>query len=63
VSRSKKVKVLTHRPKRIETPDVPKLSERVETTPPTMEAIPIVPTGVTQYLAREPELVTEKVPE
>jgi hypothetical protein len=28
-----------------------------------MESIPIVPTGVTAYLAREPELVTEKVPE
>jgi hypothetical protein len=33
VSRSKKIKVLTHRPRRIETTDVPKLSERVETTP------------------------------
>ena len=29
VSRSKKVKVLTHRPRCIETTDVPKLSERV----------------------------------
>jgi hypothetical protein len=33
VSRSKKIKVLTRRPSRIETADVPKLSERVETTP------------------------------
>jgi hypothetical protein len=33
VSRSKKIKVLTRRPKRIETADVPKLSEMVETTP------------------------------
>jgi hypothetical protein len=33
VSRSKKIKVLTRRPRRIETADVPKLSERVETTP------------------------------
>jgi hypothetical protein len=33
VSRSKKIKVLTRRPRRIETIDVPKLSERVETTP------------------------------
>jgi hypothetical protein len=33
VSRSKKIKVLTRRPRRIETTDVPKLSERVETTP------------------------------
>ena len=29
VSRSKKVKVLTHQPRRIETADVPRLSERV----------------------------------
>jgi hypothetical protein len=54
---------LTRRPSRIETADVPKLSEKVETTPPAMEAIPIVPTGVTADLAREPEPVTEKVPE
>jgi hypothetical protein len=33
VSRSKKIKVLTRRPRHIETTDVPKLSERVETTP------------------------------
>jgi hypothetical protein len=33
VSRSKKIKVLTCRPRRIETADVPKLSERVGTTP------------------------------
>jgi hypothetical protein len=33
VSRSKKIKVLTCRPRRIETADVPKLSEMVETTP------------------------------
>jgi hypothetical protein len=33
VLRSKKIKVLTCRPRRIETADVPKLSERVETTP------------------------------
>jgi hypothetical protein len=33
VSRSKTIKVLTGRPRRIETCDVPKLSERVETTP------------------------------
>jgi hypothetical protein len=32
-SRSKKIKVLTRRPRRIETADVPKLSERVGTTP------------------------------
>jgi hypothetical protein len=33
VSRSKKVKVLTCRPRRIETAEVPKLNEKVETTP------------------------------
>jgi hypothetical protein len=33
VSRSKTIKVLTGTPRRIETGDVPKLSERVETTP------------------------------
>jgi hypothetical protein len=33
VSRLKNIKVLTRRPRRIETADVPKLSERVETTP------------------------------
>jgi hypothetical protein len=33
VSRSKKIKVLTRRPRHIETADVLKLSERVETTP------------------------------
>jgi hypothetical protein len=33
MSKSKKIKVLTRRPRRIETADVPKLSERVETTP------------------------------
>jgi hypothetical protein len=32
-SRSKKIKVLTRRHRRIETTDVPKLSERAETTP------------------------------
>jgi hypothetical protein len=34
VSRSKKIKVLTRQPRRIEMADVPKLSERVESTPP-----------------------------
>jgi hypothetical protein len=62
-SRSKKIKVLTRRPRRMETTDVSKLSEKVETTPPTIEAILVVPTGIIADLAREPELVTEKVPE
>jgi hypothetical protein len=33
VSKSKKIKVLTRRPRRIETVNVPKLSERMESTP------------------------------
>jgi hypothetical protein len=32
VSRSKKIKVLTRRPRHIETDNVPKLNEKVETT-------------------------------
>jgi hypothetical protein len=40
VSRSKKVKVLTHRPRRIETTDVPKLSERVATVTDTGRSMP-----------------------
>jgi hypothetical protein len=63
VSRSKKVKVLTRRPRHIEMTDVPKISERVETIPPSMEAIPVVPTGVTTDLDRELELVMEQEPE
>jgi hypothetical protein len=31
--------------------------------PPTIEVIPIVPTGIIADVAREPEPVTEKVPE
>jgi hypothetical protein len=62
VSRSKKIKVLTRRPRRIEMVEVPKLSERVETTPPAIEATPIVSTGIIVDLAREPEPVIEKVP-
>jgi hypothetical protein len=63
VSRSKKTKVLTRQPKRIETAEVPKLSERVETTPPAIEAIPVLPTGIIVDLTIEPEPVTEKVPD
>jgi hypothetical protein len=61
VTRSKKIKVLTRRPRRIETADVPKLSERVKTTPPGIEATLVVPIGIIADLTRE--LVTEKVPE
>ena len=65
VSKSKKIKVLTRRPRRIETTDVPKLSERVETTPLAIETIPVVPSEAIADLTRElePEKVAEKVPE
>jgi hypothetical protein len=64
VSKSKKIKVLTRRPRRIETADVPKLSERVETTPLAIETIPVVPSEAIADLTRElePEKVAEKVP-
>jgi hypothetical protein len=48
---------LTRRPRRIETADVPKLSEVVKIT---LLAIPVVPTRATADLAREPEPVKEK---
>jgi hypothetical protein len=41
VSRSKKVKVLTHRPRRIETANVPKLSEGVAPATELGHAMPI----------------------
>jgi hypothetical protein len=65
VSKSKKIKVLTHRPRRDETTDVPKLSERVETTPLSLETVPVVPIDAFADLAREPEpeKVAEKVQE
>jgi hypothetical protein len=43
VSKSKKIMVLTRRLRRIETADVPKLSERVETTPLAIETVPAMP--------------------
>jgi hypothetical protein len=65
VSKSKKIKVLTCRPRRIETVDVPKLIERAETTPLPKETVPAMPIEAIADLAREPELekVAEKVPE
>jgi hypothetical protein len=48
------------RPRRIETTDVPKLSEVVEIT---LLAIPAVPTGATPDLTREPEPAKEKISE
>jgi hypothetical protein len=53
VSRSKKVKVLTHRPRRIETADVPKLSERVA---PVMESGRSMPVEAKTNPIEEPRL-------
>jgi hypothetical protein len=61
VSRSKKIKVLTHRPRRIETAEVSKLNEKVETANPATEATPVVPTGIIADLAGESESMIEKV--
>jgi hypothetical protein len=55
VLRSKKIKVPTRRPRRIETAGVPKLSESVEITPLTIEIVPSVPIETIPDLAREPE--------
>jgi hypothetical protein len=55
VSKSKKIKVLTRRPRRIETTDVSKLIERVETTRLARETIPSMPIEAIAYPAREPE--------
>ena len=61
VSRSKKIKLLTCRPRHIETADVPKLSERVETTPLAIETAPVAPTGIIADPTKE--LEPENVPE
>jgi hypothetical protein len=65
VSKPKKIKVLTRRPRRIETADVPKLIERVETTPLVRETIPAMPIKAIADPTRKPKLekVAEKVPE
>jgi hypothetical protein len=65
VLRSKKIKILTRRPRHIETTDVPKLSESMETTPLAIETAPVVPIGTIADPTREPEpeKVAEKVPE
>jgi hypothetical protein len=61
VSKSKKIKVLTHRPRRIETADVSKLIERVETTPLAREIVPAMPIEAIADPTKEPE--QEKVVE
>jgi hypothetical protein len=59
VSKTKKIKVLTRRPRHIETTDVPKLIDRVEITPPARETAPTVPIEAIADPTRAPEL--EKV--
>jgi hypothetical protein len=65
VRKSKKIKVLTRRPRRIETTDVPKIIERVETTPLAIEIVPAKPVEAIADPAGELESkkVAEKVPE
>jgi hypothetical protein len=64
-SKTKKIKVLSRRPRRIETADVPKLIERVETTPLATKTAPVMPIEAIADPVREPESkkVAEKVPE
>jgi hypothetical protein len=65
MSKLKKINVFTHRPRRIETTDLLKLLERVETTPLARETAPAMPIEAIIDPAKEPELenVAEKVPE
>jgi hypothetical protein len=65
VSKSNKIKVLTRRPRCIETTDVPKLHERVETTPLARETVPamLIEAIVDAAKELEPEKVAEKVSE
>jgi hypothetical protein len=56
-SKVKKVKkVLTRRPRRIETADVPKLIEGVETAPSVVESGHVMPIETCTDLAKEPKL-------
>jgi hypothetical protein len=63
--KTKKIKVLTRKPRHIETTDVPKLIERVETAPLATETAPAMPIEAIADLAREPgsEKVAEEVAE
>jgi hypothetical protein len=63
VSKSKKIMVLTRRPRCIGTTDVSKLCEKVETTPLAIEIVSVVPIEAITYSVRElePEKVAEKV--
>jgi hypothetical protein len=63
--KTKKIKVLSRRSRRIETADVPKLIERVETTPLATKTSRVMPIEAIADPAREPksEKVAEKVPE
>jgi hypothetical protein len=55
-SKAKKVKVLTRRPRRIETADVPKLIEGVETAPSATESGPVMPIKTCTDPTKEPKL-------
>jgi hypothetical protein len=62
--KTKKIKVLTCRPRRIETVDVPKLIERVDTAPLAIEIAPAMPVEAIADPTRErSEKVAEKIPE
>jgi hypothetical protein len=63
--KTKKIKVLTRRPRCIETVDVLKLIERAETAPLSTQTTPVMPIEAIADLAREPESekVAEKVAE
>jgi hypothetical protein len=54
-SKAKKVKVLTHRPRRIETADVPKLIEGVETAPSATESGLVMPIKTRTDPTEEPK--------
>jgi hypothetical protein len=59
--KAKKVKVLTHRPKRMETVDVPKLIEKAQTAPLDIEMAPVMPIEVSADSVKE--LESEKTTE
>jgi hypothetical protein len=55
VPKAKKVKVLTHRPRRIETPDVLELIDYAEVAP-AIEPGHVVPVGASTNTTEEPKL-------
>jgi hypothetical protein len=63
--KAKKIKVLTRRPRRIETTDVPNLIERAETAPLATKMAPAIPIEAIADQVREPKSkkIVEKVAE